>query len=220
MPRDSSTRFDHVPGADRERTGYRSDEFPVTAREAFGSCGAGDKRYFPFESWARQARFEYPPDALRFLIACESAAEAFFVRPFTKRPAVTYREEPRTVGGPRWIAVARDLEMELQVRSGLSRIDAVVARGRVRIAVEIDGLTYHRQTAGQVAADYLRERRIAAQGYVLIRFTSSETFSNPDECWRQLELVLDAHDRRRGTPNSTAKPRANSPPISVESPRK
>jgi very-short-patch-repair endonuclease len=140
-----------------------------------GEAMRGD---FPFESWASANRFDYPADALSLLRLCGSAAEAYFVRAYTTR----------VWAGPR-------PALTLQVPCAGYRIDCVVRDDRGALAIEIDGMGFHHRSREQVADDYLRERRIVAKGYTVIRFTAQEAFRDAEECWRQVAVILAA----RGT---------------------
>lgn len=200
----------NLTGEPREhRDGYRSDEYPKSLHDIVAQMKAGDRRYFPFESWAVERCFRYGAGAGPFLRQCESAAEAYFLQPFTFRDGVTYREEPTTIA-PRIVAVCGELELALQVRCALSRIDVVLRCGRFRLAIEVDGLTYHRLNDEQIAADYIRERRIVVAGYTLVRFTAAEAFSANEECWRQVDLIVAAHrEPGQESPKAAAKSRSN-----------
>jgi very-short-patch-repair endonuclease len=150
---------------------------------------AGDvlqRERFPFVSWARANGFKYPAAAEPLLQRCESAAEAYFLRAFVDRPSVEILgAEGARVG---------DTFVEIQKASRLARIDAVVHRYKLRLslAVEIDGMGFHHANADQVESDYLRERRLVHDGYAVVRFTAREVFRDPQECWRQIDAILDA----------------------------
>jgi very-short-patch-repair endonuclease len=163
-----------------------SNQFPVLLDEIIP--GALDGRpTFPFKSWAAATRFAYPPAATEFLSQCGSAAEAFFAREFTLRTGVTF---PR----PK-VAIAGDFTFELQVRCAAYWVDAVVSDSYKTLGIEIDGMAFHQRSREQVAADYLRQRRIVLRGFTLIRFTAQEVFVSPAECWRQVESIF-AYSRR------------------------
>lgn len=172
--------FDHLPGLDRERG--RHGSFPTSIGEMIS--GLGNERFFPFESWAADARFPYPKDALPFLRGCGSAAEAFFVGEFVRRPGVRFQNA--------LVALGSD-EVRLQVPVWKYRADVVVSRGRFKLACEIDGMAFHHRSADAVAADYLRQRRITCAGYTVVRFTAKEVFAGAVECWRQVDAILEAN---------------------------
>lgn len=142
-----------------------------------------ERRRFPFRSWALANGFTFDPALEPLYARCGSAAEAFFLRPFTDRPAFAVTPEG---------AVAGQLRLALQVRCAGFSIDAVVTHGATRLAIEIDGMAFHHRTKEQVAADYLRQRRIVAKGYTVIRFTAPEVFGDAAECWRQVDAILAA----------------------------
>jgi very-short-patch-repair endonuclease len=172
-----------MPGADRERTGYAADRFPFLIHETMRAKDVFGRQPFPFRSWASANRFAYRPESLPFLLACQSAPEAFFARAFAERPSATFEDR---------IARADGVVVELQARAGLYRLDAAVSTRDVRLAIEVDGLSFHVRKADQVTADYLRQRRIVCAGFVVVRFTAQEVFANAAECWRQVDAILAA----------------------------
>lgn len=147
--------------------------------------GSTEAPQFYFSAWAAANAFDYPPAAKNFLSFCGSAAEAFFARPFTQRDGARF-------GIDDGVAVAGDLELKLQERCAGYWIDAVVTDLTSHLAIEIDGAAWHHRTREQLMADYARQRRIVLKGYTVVRFTAHEAFSDPDECWRQVELILAA----------------------------
>lgn len=146
----------------------------------FEGCGP-----FPFRTWAARNGFQFDSAAASFFARCGSAAEAYFARPFIARPGIRF--EGRA-------AIHRNVRLELQVPIAKYRADAVVSMDRFRLAIEVDGMAFHQRSAEQVAADYLRQRRIVCAGHTVIRFTASEVFGNPEECWRQIDLILEANN--------------------------
>ncbi len=175
------TRDDEpLPGSDRDRPKFRNSSFPTLASEIRGIVKIpGDENkpaFFPFQSWASANLFKYPREAFETLCKCESAAEAFFVRGYFETPAADR------------VGVALDV----QRRVGFYRLDVVASNDRCNLAIEIDGMTFHARKYDQVAADYLRERRIVCAGYTLIRFTAQEVFKTTPECWRQVMAILAA----------------------------
>lgn len=166
-------------GGERER-GYGS--YLVRAAEIVPGALSG-RPMFPFQSWADANGFAYPAAALPLMRLCGSAAEAFFVRPFANRAGFAMDGEGARAG---------TLSLRLQVPCAGFRIDAVIAEGSTQIAVEIDGMAFHHRSKEQVAADYLRQRRIVAKGFTVIRYTAQEAFGAADECWRQIDIILAA----------------------------
>lgn len=175
-----------LPGSDRKRERYGT--IPMLAGELVGAVAMGEKPHWPFMSWAASAQFKYPAEAGDFLCRCESAAEAFFARAFVRRGGITYRD-----GGAAYVDGTL---LVPQVRHGGIRLDFVASRAGIKIAVEVDGFTHHSKY-DQMAADYLRARRVVALGYVIVRFTSQEVFADSDECWKQLDAILSAHVQKK-----------------------
>lgn len=167
---------DPLPGSDRRRERYGASPTLI------GEIREG--KFAPL-SWAANERFPIPDRAREFFTFCESPAEAYFVQPFAARAGVTFSGK-----------IARDPDgttVELQVKHGLIRLDAVVenaAKRDARFAVEIDGMTFHRANWDQVDKDYLRARRVTALGYSVVRFTARDVFNGATECWRQLDAIL------------------------------
>lgn len=168
-----------LSGSERER--QRWGNTPTIAKEALAEYANPGRPPFPFESWAREARFQVPEGSAPFFCRCASAAEAFFIRPFIAR-GVVFSEDR---------AVKDRTELAVAVPCRRYFIDAVVTTGTFRLAIEIDGLAYHHRSRQQIAADYLRERRLVLAGYTVIRLTAPEVFASPEECWRQIDAILE-----------------------------
>jgi very-short-patch-repair endonuclease len=164
-------------------------QFPRLLGEVIPAGFGSDEILFPFQSWAAAHAFKYPPAATDFLSRCRSAAEAYFAREFTLRPHVQFP------AGQAGLAIAGDVCLQLQARCGGYWIDAVVSGLRSTLAIEIDGMQFHHLTREQVAADYLRQRRIVLKGHTVIRFTAGEVFVDAAECWRQVDAILAARSR-------------------------
>jgi very-short-patch-repair endonuclease len=144
---------------------------------------------FPFYSWATQQGWRLPDGSRGFCSRLESAAEGMFVWPFITRPGVVFTGETATD--------ANGTELRLQVTHGLLRIDAVVENKKkrdARLAIEIDGMEWHHARWDQVDKDYLRQRRITALGYCVVRFTSRDVFHNSSDCWKQIDAILDRRE--------------------------
>jgi very-short-patch-repair endonuclease len=164
----------------------RSANFPVLVGEITDEAVEGRKK-FPFLSWAAAQGFKYPSAATEFLSRCDSAAEAYFARAFIERDGVTYRDSAALKDG---------ITLSLQERCGHYLLDAVARDHDTNLAVEIDGLQFHHRTRDQLEQDYLRQRRIVARGFAVIRFMAHECFVDPAECWRQTEAILRARARK------------------------
>jgi very-short-patch-repair endonuclease len=164
----------------------RTDTFPTLVGEVLPGVLEG-RPVFPFLSWAQSNRFTFPPHARPFLARCGSAVEAYFARAFVQRADTRYVNDQTAIAG--------DFTLQLQVRVANYYIDAVVSDAANQIAVEIDGMGFHHRSKEQVAADYLRQRRIVLKGFTVIRFTAKEVLVSPEECWRQVEAILAARRR-------------------------
>jgi len=66
-----------------------------------------------------------------------------------------------------------------------------VAFCAVKLAVEIDGREFHESWACRVR-DAARDRRLAASGWLVIRFSAKEVLDDPDAFVREVADVLDA----------------------------
>ncbi len=161
--------------------------FPTLIAETLPDVLGAQVR-FPFQSWAAANRFTYPEPAADFLSQCGSAAEAFFARAFTLREEVVYLPFPRSTIA----ATSGGFILELQMPCAHYVIDALVSTASMKLAIEIDGMAFHWKTREQVAADYLRERRLVLKGNTVIRFTAKEVMTRAPECWRQVEAIFAA----------------------------
>jgi very-short-patch-repair endonuclease len=148
--------------------------------------GSDDAPQFYFALWAANNLFTYPEAARDFLSHCGSAAEAFFARPFTLQFPAAEKKVATAPGGYR---------MELQVACAGYWLDALVSDPWSSLAIEIDGAAWHYMSKERWAADYARQRRIVLKGHTVVRFTAQEAFADPDECWRQIEIILAARAR-------------------------
>lgn len=186
------SEFDFLSGIFREPPRFRSDRVPTIAREALDSAFTASRPKFAFQSWAAANGFDYPAAALSFLCCCESAAEAFLAREVVRQPGAYIGEADTETRGTARFGCDDDLSVRLQVPLRSLRIDMVaeLAQSRFKLAIEVDGLGFHQRSAEQIASDYLRERRLVALGYTVIRFTAQEVFVRPAECWRQVDAIL------------------------------
>lgn len=167
-----------------ERLTRGGSEFPEVSegRTARGGLTrVGDDKAFPFESWARDNAYPYQPAWLPALKLCGSVAEVFFLRPLLERDGVTV-EGKEIHCGPVRVTLQHDVKGY--------RVDVLIEDGTTRLAVEVDGLAFHHRSREQIAKDYLRQRRIVARGYTVIRFTFYEVSGDAAECWRQIDAIL------------------------------
>ena len=183
MSRSRTTQDGEVfPGSERAREAFGS--LPTIASEMVGNMNVGGEAipFFPFVSWSVSNGFKYPLEAIQMLKDCGSAAEAFFLRELAGRGAEFAGRE----------AMYRGHAVRIQQPCRKYRLDVTVTGQSIRLAIEIDGIGFHHRASAQIAADYLRERRIVAAGYTVIRFTWAEAVGDPAECWRQVDAILDS----------------------------
>jgi very-short-patch-repair endonuclease len=173
---------ERFPGSERERGKFGS--LPTLASEMVGNLNVGGEPipFFPFISWSVANGFKYPAEAVVMLQGCGSAAEAYFLRELANRGAEFNGRTALYLGHA----------VRIQEPCKRYRLDVTLTSPSLRLAVEIDGMGFHHRSAEQIAGDYLRERRIVAMGYTVIRFTAQEAFGNPAECWRQIDVIIDS----------------------------
>lgn len=173
---------ENYPGSERERERFGS--IPIVAAEMASHFSVSGETlpFFPFVSWSAAHGFHYPEEMATLLASCGSAAEAYFLRALADRGA-TFSDQGASYRGH---------TLRVQTPCAKYRLDITLTSPTFTLAVEIDGIGFHHRSAEQVAADYLRERRIVAMGYTVIRFTAQEAFGNASECWRQIDLILDS----------------------------
>jgi very-short-patch-repair endonuclease len=82
------------------------------------------------------------------------------------------------------------------------RLDIVLRRGisdgrRVfespLVAVEIDGHDFHEKTKEQASRDKERDRVLQTAGYIVLRFTGSEVYRDPQKCVDQVDDCIEEH---------------------------
>lgn len=59
-----------------------------------------------------------------------------------------------------------------------------------KYVVEIDGHDYHK-TKDQRCRDYQRDRELMKNGFIIIRFTGTEIFLEPEKCVRELLDIIE-----------------------------
>lgn len=70
-----------------------------------------------------------------------------------------------------------------QYKVGNYRADMLVINWDGRVAlIECDGHDFHERTKEQAAKDRKKDRELQASGYVILRYTGSEIFSDPFYC--------------------------------------
>lgn len=133
--------------------------------------------------WLRHVGLQVDEPHIPLLAKAGSGAEVLLAVQFIRKPDT--RIDPI-----RNVWTNGDITLELQAPCRMYRIDLLVMRGDWKLAIEVDGAEWHQSSELQVQADYLRQRRIVASGYRVIRFTAREIFRDARECWRQVEASL------------------------------
>ena len=81
-----------------------------------------------------------------------------------------------------------------QLRIGVYRADFAIVHGRhgvfARVVVECDGRDFHDRTQEQANHDRLRDRRLMAAGWPVLRFAGSEIASNVLSCASEIGAAL------------------------------
>lgn len=87
-----------------------------------------------------------------------------------------------------------------QIKIGSYRVDFVCGcseMGRYSYCiVECDGHDWHERTKEQAARDKSRDRYLASQGFVVLRFTGSEIFNDPWGVASEVYNILLGHSAR------------------------
>jgi very-short-patch-repair endonuclease len=161
--------------------------FPELVGHSLGAVVPQLSRLGHLNAWLRQVCIEVADVAKPFLARCESGVEVWLAAQFVARAEVTIDGDLATDGRT---------QLRLQHPCRTYRIDLVATRGECRLAIEVDGWEWHQRSEAQVQSDYLRERRLTLDGYCVVRFTAREVYSNPAECWRQIDAILAAWEAR------------------------
>lgn len=65
-----------------------------------------------------------------------------------------------------------------------------------RIIVECDGHDFHERTKAQAEKDRARDRRFQSENYIVLRFTGSEIYRDPDKCAEEVVIAFEQFFRR------------------------
>lgn len=77
----------------------------------------------------------------------------------------------------------------LQFEGGGIRLDGLVLAPGRSVTFELDGHDFHERTKEQARRDKSRDRRLAAGGMLVVRFTGSEVFADPIGCAQELRRI-------------------------------
>lgn len=73
------------------------------------------------------------------------------------------------------------------------RVDFLITKkeySHLKIVIECDGHNFHEKTKDQAKKDKQRERELVKKGFVVLRYSGSEIFENPEKCYKDLEELL------------------------------
>lgn len=121
------------------------------------------------------------------LCRCESPAETALLRALLSRPDVRVESSTATWQGMR---------VTVQHPAWQYRVDVALVGPGIRIAVEVDGVTFHPTDQRALSREHLRQRRLAFGGWTVVRFTARDVFANAARCWNQVSWIVDARRRR------------------------
>lgn len=82
-----------------------------------------------------------------------------------------------------------------QLPVGQFRVDFAF-KGKRRVAVEIDGHEFHERSKQQAQRDKARDRGIQEAGWMVLRFTGSEVWSDPAKCVEEVYRIVTKGDSR------------------------
>jgi very-short-patch-repair endonuclease len=87
--------------------------------------------------------------------------------------------------------------LDYRVDFALRRFVRNDSRGPVdatpKIVIECDGHDFHERTKEQASRDKERDRLLQTAGYVVLRFTGSEIWRNPEKCVQQVDDLMEEH---------------------------
>lgn len=84
-----------------------------------------------------------------------------------------------------------------QYKIGPYRVDFFVGMDGFRFAIECDGHNFHERTKEQAKRDRSRDRDLQYFGYVVLRFTGSEIWENPDAVVQSCFEYVGEHRKAR-----------------------
>lgn len=164
----------------------RPEDFAREMSSRIGDVAAG----MAFDRW------------VSFSALCESPIESVFaaaiVEECSKPPPCPYRLWTTSYkGSPEQLPTG--IHFFPQTVIGKHRLDfLVVVVGRrpnklqqtALFAIECDGHDFHEKTKEQAARDKRRDRILAAADVRVIRFTDSEIWRSPNDCFRELVDII------------------------------
>lgn len=88
----------------------------------------------------------------------------------------------------------RDVEIlrqfKVKTRGHTYRLDRAVTCRGIKLAIELDGHTYHERTHAQVADRNTRDSALASDGWRVLHFSWHQMVSNPQECMMETDETI------------------------------
>jgi very-short-patch-repair endonuclease len=112
---------------------------------------------------------------------CDSPIERLFLTGMLFLAETSFEPSDRV---PTIAVDSRGIEFGQQAPQGSRRIDFTLTRMGVdqRFAVELDGYIHHGATPAQFERDAIRQRELAAAGWIVMRFAGIEVIRDPRGC--------------------------------------
>ena len=88
-------------------------------------------------------------------------------------------------------------QVPVNTKSGRYRLDFALCYQSVEIAVELDGHDFHEKTKEQAANDKAKDRALTAAGWVVVRFTGAEVYTDPEKCANELFAIAGSASARQ-----------------------
>ena len=125
----------------------------------------------------------YDQSVLAALARCESEIERLFLVASWRMLAPVSPADPQRTSYPNMVAHAGDIRLHAQECVGRYRIDFAVFDGPRKLGIELDGHDFHERTKEQARRDKQRERALMLDGWHVVRFTGSEVWAKPFQCF-------------------------------------
>lgn len=135
--------------------------------------------------------------------ACDSPIERLFASSWLAHYANTHFEVLVSCRGKKLFTLGRSFgahdvaraTLEMQSQIGKHRVDFAITHGHpdgdiIRIVVECDGHDFHEKTKKQAASDKRRDRELMSAGWLVVRFTGSELYADPDDCVSEVLNII------------------------------
>lgn len=85
-------------------------------------------------------------------------------------------------------------QFEMRTEHSFIRVDFLIEvkedDKELKLIIECDGHDFHEKTKEQAQKDKSRDRFLAKNGYVVMRFTGSEIYKNPRRCIKDIDELI------------------------------